>query len=339
MKDVTIYDVARALGISPSTVSRGLKDHPHIQDDTKKRIVETAKLMGYQRNKFASNLRQRKTHTLGVVVPRLDSYFMATAIAGIEKITNKSGYSIIITSSQESGEKEVEGTSTLFNISVDGIIVSLASDSQSLDHFRHFFDRNIPVVFFDRVFECSGCASIIIDNYRAGYEVVSHLIQQGCKRIVHLGGNMQRNVYSERFRGYKMALSDNGIKFNPDLLMISDLNESAGQAAAAKIVKMKNRPDGLFCSNDTSAVAAIISFQKLGIAVPDDIAVAGFNNEPASVIINPGLTTVNYPALEIGEVAATTMINKLNSIEVPSLSTIILEHKLIIRNSSQRIKI
>ena len=223
-KEVTIYDVAKVLNISPSTVSRGLKDHPHIRKETKKNIVATAQEMGYQQNKFASNLRQKHTNTIGVVVPKLNSYFMATVIAGIEKITSQNGYGLIISQSQESWKKEISCISTLFNSRVDGLLVSLAFDTKNMDHFNILFKKDIPVVFFDRVADCNGCMSIVIDNYKAGYEATSHLIEQGCKRIVHLGGNLLRNVYSERFRGYKQALADNKIKFDQDLIIISDMN-------------------------------------------------------------------------------------------------------------------
>jgi LacI family transcriptional regulator len=333
-KEVTIYDVARALNISPSTVSRGLKDHPHIRKETSRKIKALAHEMGYQRNKFASSLRKKRTETIGVVVPKLNSYFMATAIAGMEKVTNQFGYGLIISQSQESGKQEVSCVSTLFNSRVDGLLISLAYDTEKLDHFNIMFNKDIPVVFFDRVAECKGCMSVVIDNFKAGYEVTSHLIEQGCRRILHLGGNLLRNVYSERFRGYKQALADNGIKFSDDLLIISELNNQAGIDAAHAIMKMKNSPDGLFSANDTSAVAAICELQKAGIKVPDDIAVAGFNNEPISQVIKPNLTTIDYPAREIGEIAASSLINKLNNKETFSLSTIVLKHALIIREST-----
>jgi len=337
-REVTIYDIARELSLSPSTVSRALKDHTHIKKDTKKKVIAVAKELGYQRNKFASNLRLRKTHTLGVVVPRLNSYFMATAIAGIEKITNARGYSLIISQSQESGRKEAESVMTLFNSRVDGLLVSLAYDTRNLDHFKILFNKNIPVVFFDRVFECNGCASIVIDNFRAAYEIVAHLISQGCRRIFHLGGNTLRNVYSERMRGYKQALEDNNIRFEKDLVMNSDLDDQAGREAVKTILKMKERPDAVFAANDSSAVSVMIGLKNAGIRIPGEISVAGFNNEPVSQVILPNLTTINYPAHEIGEIAATTLINKLNNVNSVSLSTIVLEHKLIIRESTVRKK-
>jgi LacI family transcriptional regulator len=338
IKEVTIYDVAKYLGISPSTVSRGLQDHPHIRKETKRKINLAAREMGYQHNKFASNLRQKRTHTLGVIVPKLNSYFMATAIAGIEKVTNQFGYNLIISQSQESGKKEVSGITTLFNSRVDGLLVSLSFDTKNLDPFNIFFSKGIPIVFFDRVFECSGCASIVIDNYKAGYEATSHLISQGCQRIIHMGGNLLRNVYSDRMKGYKNALTDSGLEFDQDLVVISELNEKAGIDLAHRILEMKNRPDGIFTANDTSAVAAICELQNSGIKVPEEIAVVGFNNEPVSRFVQPNLSTIHYPAMEVGEVAATTLINRLNNLQSANLTSVVLEHSLIIRQSSLRTK-
>ncbi len=335
-RDVTIYDVAKALNISPSTVSRGLQDHPHVKKETKKKIKAVAIEMGYQQNKFASSLRKRSTETIGVVVPKLNSYFMATVIAGMEKITNMHGYGLIISQSQESGKHEISCISTLFNSRVDGILISLAFDTGSMEHFDILFNKGIPVVFFDRVAECHGCMSVVIDNYRAGYEATSHLIEQGCKRIVHMGGNILRNVYSERFRGYRQALTDNGIEFNQKLVFISDLTEESSKAIAKKIIRMNPRPDGLFTANDTTAVAAMVEFQNSGLLIPNDIAVVGFNNEPASRVIRPNLTSIDYPAREIGEVAATSLINKLINPQQVSVTTIVLKHSLIIRQSSLR---
>ncbi len=335
-REVTIYDIAKALNISPSTVSRALKDHPHIRRETKKKIKAVAIEMGYQRNKFASNLRQKHTNTIGVVVPRLNSYFMATVLAGIEKIASENGYGLVIAQSQETWRKEISCVFTLFNSRVDGLIVSLAYDTKNMNHFNILFKKDIPVIFFDRVADCHDCISIIIDNYKAGYEATSHLIGQGCRRIFHLGGNMLRNVYSERFRGYKQALADNRIEFDQSLVGVSDMSSQAGVDTARKILKMKNRPDGIFTSNDTTAVAIMVELEKAGIRIPDEIAVAGFNNEPVSQVIKPNLTTVDYPAREIGEIAAASLIDKLKNSQSINLSTIVLKHNLIIRESSMR---
>jgi LacI family transcriptional regulator, galactose operon repressor len=335
-REVTIYDLAKALNLSASTVSRGLKNHPHIKKETRKRIQAVANEMGYRQNKFASNLRQKHTNTIGVVVPRLDSYFMATAIAGIEKVTSENGYGLIISQSQESWRKEISCINTLFNSRVDGLLVSLAYDTKNMKHFNILFSRDIPVVFFDRVADCHGCMSVVIDNYKAGYEAASHLIGQGCRRIVHIGGNMLRNVYSERFRGYRQALAENKINFDQEMLIVCDMSAQAGREAARRVLRMRPRPDGLFTSNDTTAVEAIVEFQKAGIKIPGEIAVAGFNNEPVSKVVQPNLTTINYPAGEIGEMAAISLINKLRNSMKAELSSIVLKHSIIIRDSSLR---
>jgi LacI family transcriptional regulator len=337
-KEITIYDIAKALNISPSTVSRGLKNHPHIRKETKKNIIAKAKEMGYQQNKFASNLRQKHTNTIGVVVPKLDSYFMATVISGIEKITAQYGYGLIISQSQESWKKEISCISTLFNSRVDGLLVSLAFNTKNLEHFNVLLNKDIPVVFFDRVIDCDGCISIVIDNYKAGYEATSHLIEQGCKRIVHIGGNLLRNVYSERFNGYKQALADNKLEFDQNLVVISDMTGSAGTDTAKKILKMIPRSDGIFASNDTTAVAAMVELERAGVIIPDEIAVVGFNNDPISQVIRPNLSTVDYPARQIGEIAATSLINKLKNSESANFSTLILKHNFICRQSSRRIR-
>ena len=336
-KEITIYDIAKALNISPSTVSRGLKNHPHIRKETKKNIIAKAKEMGYQQNKFASNLRQKHTNTIGVVVPKLDSYFMATVISGIEKITAQYGYGLIISQSQESWKKEISCISTLFNSRVDGLLISLAFNTKNLEHFNVLLNKDIPVVFFDRVTDCDGCISIVIDNYKAGYEATSHLIEQGCKRIVHIGGNLLRNVYSERFNGYKQALADNKLEFDQNLVVISDMTGPAGTDTAKKILKMIPRPDGIFASNDTTAVAAMVELERAGVIIPDEIAVVGFNNDPISQVIRPNLSTVDYPARQIGEIAATSLIKKLKNSESANFSTLILKHNFICRQSSLRI--
>lgn len=328
--------MAKALNISPSTVSRGLKDHPHIKKETREKIKDLASEMGYRRNKFASSLRKKSTETIGVVVPKLNSYFMATAIAGMEKITNQLGYGLIISQSQESGRQEVACVSTLFNSRVDGLLISLAYDTDNLDHFNILFNKGIPIVFFDRVADCNDCMSVVIDNFRAGYEITKHLTDQGCRRIMHLGGNLLRNVYTERFRGYKLALEESGIKFENELFVESELNSQSGIDVARLILKMKPRPDGIFTANDTSAVAVICELQKEGLRIPEDIAVAGFNNEPVSQVVKPNLTTIDYPAREIGEVAATSLINKLNNKNNPEFSRVVLRHKLIVRESTLR---
>jgi LacI family transcriptional regulator len=339
MKDkgeVTIYDIAKALNISASTVSRGLNDHRGINEDTKKKILKVALKMGYQHNIFARNLRKRETNTIGVVLPRLNSYFMSTVVAGMEKEANQAGYNLIISQSEESTKKEITNISTMFNSRVDGLLVSLACDTVKSDHFNVFFKKDIPVIFFDRIFKIQDYISIVINNFKAGYDATAHLIEQGCKRIVHLGGNLKCNVYADRFNGYKQALADNGIAFDKELVVINMLNEQAGIDTADRMLNMEVLPDGVFASNDVSAVAIICRLKQAGIRVPDDIAVVGFNNNPVSTVVEPNLSTIDYPGQEMGKIAASTLIKKINNQQTPDSNAIVLPYKLIIRQSSLR---
>lgn len=337
-KEITIYDIARHLDISAATVSRGLKNHPAINKHTRKKIVEMAKELGYRSNNFASSLRSKKTHTLGVLVPRLNSYFMASVMSGMEDAANREGYNLIISQSQEKAGKESANAYAMFNKRVDGLLVSLAADTENMDHFSSFFDKGIPVVFFDRIFPHQDSTCVIIDNYKAAYEVTKHLIDQGCRRIMHLGGNRLRNVYSERLKGYQQALKDHKITFSDRLLYISNLSETDGTLAAENILKMqkKERPDAVFSSNDTAAVHCLIRLKAEGVRIPDDIAFAGFNNDPISKVVEPNLTTVNYSGYSMGEIAVTNIINHISGIR--SVQTIVLRSDLIVRASSQKNK-
>lgn len=337
-RDVTIYDIAKALNISAATVSRGLKDHPGIRKETKKKIQDTAKKMGYQHNTFASNLRNKNTNTVGVIIPRLNSYFMSTVISGMQKVANAHGYNLIISQSEESYKKEITSVQTLFNSRIDGLMISLAYDTPNTDHVKIFLQKKIPVIFFDRVIQLPGCTSIVIDNQKAGYEATMHLIQQGCRRIVHIDGDLNRNVYADRLTGYRMALGESGIVYDPSMIIKNSLTDEGGIAAAEQILAMDKLPDGIFTANDTSAVACMRELKAAGISIPGTIAVVGFNNDPISRVIEPNLTTVHYPGQEMGEVAANTLIQQLKDPVASHLHMLMLNHNLIVRESSLKNK-
>lgn len=336
-KEVTIYDIAQKLNISAATVSRGLKDHPGINKNTKKKILAAADEMGYRSNSFASSLRTKRGNVIGVIVPRLNSNFMSDVIAGIEKVVNNSGYNLFISQSLETMEKEVSNAKAMFNKRVDGLLVSLAYNTDNIDHFEAFIKRNIPVIFFDRVVEHEHCPSIFIDNYKAAYNITTHLIEQGCRRILHIAGNQLRNVYNDRFNGYKKALEDHQIAFNKDLLIVNDLSAQAGSQAAQQILKMPVMPDGVFSSNDLCAISCMQVLKSKGIKIPEDIAFAGFNNDPTACVIEPNLTTIDYKGYEMGEVAAKVLIGHLDhNNDLQQTHSLILRSELIVRDSSRK---
>ncbi len=338
-KEVTIYDIARELNLSPATVSRGLKKNGSVSKATTKRVVDKAELMGYRQNRYASSLRTQSSNTIGVVLHKLNSSFVNSVVAGIEKVITKAGYDMLITHSAESFEKEKANVQNLFHQRVDGLIASLSFTTQNLDHFQLFQDKNIPVIFFDRVDEKSDYTHVVIDNYRAGYLATKHLADQGCSRIMIITSNLDRNVYQQRFRGYKDALFDSGISVPDNYTLLTDLSETSAMDAAIKIIQHKSRPDALFFTNDFEAVVCMRELIRNGIRVPEDIAIVGFNNDMISTMVEPQLSTINYPAVEMGEIAATNLINHLaGTSNIRLTSRITLNSDLIIRQSSLKKK-
>ncbi len=337
-RDITIYDIAKALGISGATVSRALKDHPAINAQTRKKVRAMADSMGYQSNHFASNLRKRRTNTIGVIIPRLNSYFVSTALSAMEKVASEAGYNIIIAQSMESASKEMANAQTLFNSRVDGLLVSMSADSKSVQAFVKFTEKNIPLIFFDQVPDHTQHPCIVIDNKQSAYEVTKHLIEQGCRRIAHLTGNTSRYVYRERLLGYRMALAEAGIAFEEELVLHSDLTEVSATGVCEQIMAMPEKPDALFAANDMTAASCLRVFKERGWSVPQDIAIAGFNNDHISRVVEPNITTVDYPAYQLGETAAVYLINHLTGkASLHATNKVILRSELLVRDSTRRL--
>jgi LacI family transcriptional regulator len=336
-KEVTIYDIAKKLGISTTTVSRGLRNNPTINIRTRKKIQETARELGYRQNLFASNLRLQKTNTIGLIMHEVRSSFMTSVLSGIEKVTTEAGYDIIITHSSESYEKEVANAANLFHKRVDGVIASLSFGSNDLSHFRQFEEKGIPVIFFDRVDEGQDFTKVVIDNYKNGYDATQHLIEQGCKRIALFTADLARNVYGQRHKGYADALRDNHLSYNKHLVLVKDLSEKAAIDAAAEMLKMKPRPDGVFVTNDASAALLMQQFKQAGVDIPKDIAIVGFNNDMISRVMEPQLSTIDYPGYDMGEIAARNLINHLSGVaNLKQTRTVVMNSSLIVRKSSMR---
>lgn len=337
IKEVTIYDIASKLNISVATVSRALKNDKVVSKKTRKKISDLAEQMGYRSNHFARNLRRQQTNTIGIIVPKLNSNFIASVLAGIEKVTAEAGYDLIIANSSESFIKEAANAKNLFHKRVDGLIASLAFDTMDLDHFKPFVDKGIPVIFFDRVEEGGDSSVVIIDNYRCGYQATKHLVEQGCKRIVHVTSNLKRNVYSQRYKGYRDALFDNEISFDDSLLIINDLSEREGVESAMNILGMTERPDGIFITNDFVAAVCMRTLKEHYISIPEDIAIVGFNNDAIGKLVEPALTTINYPGTDMGEITARNLVNHLKGVsDIHNTNTIIVRADLIVRKSSLR---
>lgn len=338
-KEITIYDIAKEVGMSPTTVSRALSNHPRVKEKTRGKILNAAKILGYQSNIFASSLRKKRSKSIGVIIPKLNSPFQSSVMAGMEEIATQAGYNLVISQSTESLEKEISNANTMFNSRVDGLLVSKAGTTDNIEHFAPFFKKQIPVLFFDRVPENNNCTGVVINNTQAIYDATSHLIKQGCKRIVHVLGNLKINVYSDRLKGYKYALLDHGFVFEEENIITNDLGEESGDRIVEKIMELNPRPDGLLVSNDTCAASCLMALKKKKIRVPEDMAIVGFNNDLISRMVEPNLSTINYPSYHMGEVAMKNLINHLDDEHheiLQKTNTITLRHELIIRESSKR---
>ena len=214
--------------------------------------------------------------------------------------------------------------------------MSVASDTNDLDHYDLCINEGIPVVFFDRVGKDAPGIKVIIDNQKAGYNATEHLIQQGCRRLMHITGDLARNVYADRLEGFKKALADHNLPYDAGQLKVTDLDEKAGEEVARQIMEMRQGPDGLFFANDLCAAVCMKCLKAAGIKVPEDIAIVGFNNDTISRLIEPQLTTVNYTGTEMGEIAATSLLAQLSGRSEQSDHTIILKSQLMIRGSSTK---
>lgn len=338
-KEITIYDIATELNVSPSTVSRALKKHKSIGKETIKKVEKKASQMGYRPNSIAANLRNQKTHTIGVIISRVDRPFISTLIGGIESIAREKGYHVIFTQSHDRLDMEIENANVLFNARIDGLIVSLAMETTSYEHFKPFIDKDIPMVFVDRVTETLNTDLVVIDNTHSAYMATKHLIEQGCSRIAHFAGAQHRNVYRNRRNGYENALKEAGLEIDNELIIeMSSLSAEDGYEAAEKLLNSPNPPDGIFTANDTTAVSVIQCAKKLGIKIPEQLAVVGFNNDPICTIVDPALTTIDHPAEQMGQLAARQLLEHKIDPDIDSSNIIKLKTQLIQRASSTRKK-
>lgn len=331
----TIKDIAKKLKISPSTVSRALKDHFEISQETKEAVKRVADEMNYQPNSLALSLRYSKSNTIGVVVPEIVHFFFSTVISGIEDITQSKGYNVIITQSNESVEREMMNIQTLFNNRVDGVLVSLSKESFDHTHFLAMMQKGLPMVFFDRVPEDVEASKVTVDDELGGYQATQKLISEGYTKIAHLAGPATLDISNDRLAGFKRAHEEAGLAIN-DALIVFDKASSEGDAYAATLALLKSQePDALFASNDLAAMGAIKAAQHYGKRVPNDFGVIGFSNWQFTSMTNPSISTIEQPGFEMGQHAAELLIKQIESEEDIKAESVVLPTSLISRESSQ----
>lgn len=335
--NITIHDIAEALQINSSTVSRALNNSSRVTQKTKARVLKKADEMGYQRNLLASNLRKSKTNTIGVIVPRISRHFFSSAIAGIEEAAYESGYRVIICQSMEQFSREKDLIETLVANRVDGIILSISMETTNAKHLESARVKGTSVVFFDRHCDGTNYSKVLNDDFQGGFDATEHLIKQGCQNIVHFSGPQQLKIYENRKKGYQQALKKNGIPYRSELVFNSKLMEKDGVENAKKILQLPLKIDGIFSANDISAIAAMQHLKKQGIQIPKDISVVGFSNEPSAAVIEPGLTTLDQSGRKIGQKATEILFEEINNKSVlHKPKSIVIKPSLLQRSSTQR---
>ncbi len=331
----TIHDIAERLNITASTVSRALNDHPRISDNTKKLVIKMAKQLNYQPNHIASALRSGKSKLIGVVVPTANRNFFSSVVRGIEDIANNLDYKVIISQSYEDYKKEVQTVEALLNARVDGIIASIAKNTENFDHFQKVLDKGIPLVLFDRITNQLDVSQVVIDDHLGAYQTVDHLIKQGCKRIVHFTSPKKINIYKERMRGYEDALRENNIPFDPELIEESNMQLEDGRNSMMNVLEKGISFDAVFSSSDYAVMGALQVLREKGISVPGQVKLAGFGNEPFTSFTDPPITTVDQKSIPMGRVTAETFFDLLNANpKIFSANKTVLKPELIIRKST-----
>lgn len=337
-KRVTIHDIAKKLNTTASTVSRALNNHPKISDEMIAGVRKTAREMGYKPNILASNLRNGKTKTIGLIVPRINRYFIADVIAGIESITFPLGYNLIICQSDESLLKEKENIKTLINNRVEGILISLSIETTTPFHLQNIVDEGIPLVQFDRTIAEIPSGLALNDNFGAARQAVHHLAAQGYTKIAHFAGNLNQEIYRSRLAGYQKALDDLGLNRNASWVFYNTILYEPGVEAAHQICAMNDRPDAVFSAGDLSAMGAHATFRENGLNIPRDIGLCGFANEPFTQFVSPGITSINQFGSLLGKAAAEVLFEIIasGSPKITPMPRRIITPELIVRQSTTK---
>ncbi len=331
---ITIKDIARELGISPSTVSRALKDHPDISQETKRMVNELAAKYNYKPNIIALSLRNQRSNIIGVVIPEIVHYFFSSVISGIEEVAIANGYSVMISQSAEDYNREVTACDAFLNGIVDGILISVSKETDNYTHLQRFEEEGIPIVFFDRAIDEIQADRVIIDDFDGAYQATEHLIVQGRRKIVHFSGPQNRLIGQNRLNGYLKAMRDNGVYIDERHIIHCDTFQSA-LVETQKLIDSGLKFDSIFTVNDFTAAGAMKVLLRNGYKIPQDIAVVGFGDDQSSLMVEPTLTTVNQPGFEMGKKAMEQLIRRITQTKQDPPVTEILKTQLIVRESSR----
>lgn len=339
MSETTLKEIAQKLGISITTVSKALKNYTDVSPKTKAAVIELAQELHYYPNSFAVNLRTKESKTIGLIIPTIVHHFFSNVIEGILEEAEKRDYLVIILQSNEKYELEKKQVGLLLNKRVDGILISLTNETAEFEHLNSILEHKTSLVLFDKIAKIVKCSKVIIDDRKASYNAVTFLIKKGYKKIAHFRGSYTPQNSIDRFLGYKKALEDHGITYDPNLVFLCDTNQDLIDAYenAKKIITENIEVDAIFAVSDLVAMGAMKYLKEAGIEIPKQIAVFGFSNWYVTELISPKLTTVDQPGFEMGVQTASLLFDEINMKKknLPvTTKTITLETKIIEREST-----
>lgn len=321
MKDqtITIYDIAKALNISTSTVSRALNNHPKINKRTKEMVKQTAEKLGYSPNFLAQQLRTKKSHTIGVIVPEIVHNFFSFVIDGIEDIAYKAGYRVLICKSDEKYEREVINIQALISSKVDGILVSLANETKNHDHLNAILNQNVPLVMYDRVSGEVDCSKVVIDNYDSAMHAVDLLVKKGYKKIAHIGGPDHLRISQERLQGYLAGLEKNNLSFKSEYLYQDTMSKAYGAKATRELLQLFPVPDAILVVSNPVMKGVLSAINEMNPAVFEKIGLVTYGCDPETYPMNIPIITIAQPAIEMGRAAARLLLKKIEAADPASV--------------------
>lgn len=307
---VTIKDIADLLGLSKSTVSRALKNHPDINRDTKRLVVEMAEKLRYRPNTVAMSLRNKKSGIIGMIVPHISSFFFPSVIRGVEYEVNKGGYKLMILHSNDDFQREEEACQILMSSNVEGILISMASTVRHYTHYERIHQYNLPIVFYDRVPEAFEADKVLVDDYHGAFRAVKHLINCGKHKIAICLGNSNLLISQNRLKGYADALVEAGIVFNSDYIYSGETPEEV-ELLTQQILSLSDPPDAIFAISDLTMSGIMRAIYRANLVIPGDIAVIGFVEEPFASMYHPPVTSIMPMGYEIGVTAAQLLLKRI----------------------------
>ena len=339
---LTIKDIAKALGLSTSTVSRALRDSYEISAETKKLVLEYAEKNNYHPNPIALSLKERRSRSIGVVVCEIANSYFSQAINGIESIAYNNGYNVIISQSRESFDRELLNLQYLTSRSIDGLIISVSTETKDFSYLKELHSKGMPIVFFDRIVQEIETHKVIADNYKGAYDATTHLINSGYRRIAAISNPALLSITIERLAGYKAALADNGIAVDDSLIkycLHGGMIFSEVEEVVNELFELPQTPDVIFATADKLTTNCLRLLKAKGLTVPEDIGLLGFSNTDLTELLDPPLSIIKQPAFEMGEVATNLLLQLIESKRpVTEFETKVLSTELLIRGSTKKIK-